>query len=41
MIESQSFQNVIVGFIVVAVLGTLISVFMLWRSVRQPRLRPA
>jgi len=32
---------VIVGFIVIAVLGTLLSAVMLWRSTRQPRLRTA
>src|SRR5437870_9450824 len=41
VLESQSFQTLVVGFIFVAVAGTLISGIMLWRSVRQPRLRPA
>jgi len=41
MIESEAFQTVIIGFIVVAVIGTLVSAVMLWRNTRQPRLRPA
>ena len=41
MIESQAFQTVIIAFIVVAVIGTLVSAVMLWRNTRQPRLRPA
>jgi membrane protein YqaA with SNARE-associated domain len=40
-LESDSFQMVIVGFIVVAIVGTAVSGMMLWRSTRQPRLRPA
>jgi membrane protein YqaA with SNARE-associated domain len=41
LLESDAFQRVIVGFIIVAVIGTLLSAIMLWRSTRQPRLRPA
>ena len=41
VIESDSFQAVIIGFIVVAIIGTAISGAMLWRSTRQPRLTPA
>jgi membrane protein YqaA with SNARE-associated domain len=41
MLESQQFQMVIVGFIVMAVLGTIVSAIVLWRNTRQPRLRPA
>jgi hypothetical protein len=41
LLESDAFQRVIVGFIVIAVLGTLLSAVMLWRSTRQPRLRTA
>jgi membrane protein YqaA with SNARE-associated domain len=41
LLESDTFQRVIIGFIVVAVLGTILSGVMLWRSTRQPRLRPA
>jgi len=41
VLESEQFQTVIIGFIVVAVIGTLISAVMLWKSTRQPRLRAA
>ena len=41
MIESDQFQAVVVAFIVIAVIGTLVSAVMLWRNTRQPRLRPA
>ena len=41
ILESDSFQMVVVGFIVVAMIGTTVSGIMLWRSTRQPRLRPA
>ena len=41
VLESQPFQHVVLAFVVVAVIGTLISAVMLWRSTRQPRLRPA
>jgi membrane protein YqaA with SNARE-associated domain len=41
VLESDSFQSVVVAFIVIAVIGTLISGVMMWKSVRQPRLRPA
>jgi membrane protein YqaA with SNARE-associated domain len=41
LLESDAFQRVIVGFIIIAVVGTLVSAIMLWRSTRQPRLRPA
>ena len=41
MIESDAFQAVVIGFIAIAVIGTLVSAVMLWRNTRQPRLRPA
>jgi membrane protein YqaA with SNARE-associated domain len=41
IIESDSFQMVVVGFIVVALIGTTVSAILLWRSTRLPRLRPA
>jgi membrane protein YqaA with SNARE-associated domain len=41
LLEAEAFQRVIIGFIIVAVVGTLVSAVMLWRSTRQPRLRPA
>ena len=41
LLESDAFQRVIVGFVIIAVLGTILSAVMLWRSTRQPRLRTA
>src|SRR5262245_37834739 len=41
LLESATFQRVIAAFIIVAVLGTILSAVMLWRSTRQPRLTPA
>jgi Predicted membrane protein len=41
LLESDAFQRVIVGFIILAVLGTILSAVMLWRNTRQPRLTPA
>jgi membrane protein YqaA with SNARE-associated domain len=41
LLESDAFQRVIVGFVIVAVLGTILSAVMLWRSTRQPRLTTA
>jgi len=41
VLESDAFQRIVVGFIVVAIAGTIFSAIMLWRSTRQPRLRPA
>ena len=41
ILESKAFENIVLGFIVVAVIGTLVSAVMLWRSTRQPRLRTA
>jgi len=41
MLESELFQAIIVAFIVVAVIGTIVSAVMVWRSARQPRLRTA
>ena len=41
LIESDSFQMVVIGFIMVALIGTTVSAVMLWRSTRQTRLRPA
>src|ERR1051325_9291750 len=39
VIESQQFQMVVIGFIVIAVIGTIASAVILWRNTRQPRLR--
>lgn len=41
VLESEAFQAIVIAFIVVAVIGTLVSAVMVWRSTRQPRLRPA
>ena len=41
LLESDAFQRVIIGFVIVAVLGTILSAVMLWRSTRQPRLTTA
>jgi membrane protein YqaA with SNARE-associated domain len=41
ILESDSFQTVVIAFVVVAVIGTIVSGVMLWRSTRQPRLRAA
>jgi membrane protein YqaA with SNARE-associated domain len=41
LLESEGFQRVIIGFIIIAVLGTILSAVMLWRSTRQPRLTTA
>jgi membrane protein YqaA with SNARE-associated domain len=41
VLESATFQMVVVAFIFFAVIGTIVSAVMLWRSTRQPRLRPA
>ena len=39
--ESEGFQTVIVGFIVIAVLGSAATAAMLWRNTRQPRVQAA
>lgn len=41
VIESDPFQMAIIGFIVVAIIGTVISGTMFWRSTRQSRLSHA
>ena len=41
LLESDGFQRVIFGFVILAVFGTIVSAIMLWRSTRQPRLTPA
>jgi membrane protein YqaA with SNARE-associated domain len=38
VLESDGFQLVIAGFIVIAVVGTIVSGVMLWRSTHRPRL---
>jgi membrane protein YqaA with SNARE-associated domain len=39
--ESDTFQTVVIAFICIAVIGTIVSVFVLWRNTRRERLRPA
>ncbi len=41
VLQSDPFQNVVLGFIAIAVLGTVLSAVLLWRSTHQNRLRPA
>ena len=41
VLQSDAFQMVIIGFVVVAVAGTIISGVLLWRSTHDRRLRPA
>ena len=41
VLESDAFRFVVTGFIVLAVVGTIVSAIMLWRSTRHHRLRPA
>ena len=41
VLQSDTFQTVVVGFIVVTIVGTIISGVMLWRSTRDKRIQPA
>jgi membrane protein YqaA with SNARE-associated domain len=41
MLQSDAFQMIVGAFVVIAVVGTLISAVMLWRSTHRERLRPA
>lgn len=41
VLQSDQFQNIVIGFIVVAVAGTIVSAIMVWRSTRSRRLSPA
>lgn len=41
MLQSDTFQTVIVAFVVIALAGTLASAVLLWRRTREGRLRPA
>ena len=41
VLQSDTFKTVVVGFIIVALLGTAISAVMLWRSTREKRVQPA
>ena len=41
MLQSEAFQNVITAFVVIAVVGTVISAIVLWRSTHRPSVRAA
>ena len=41
VLESDTFQMIVIGFVVIAVVGTIISGITLWRKTRQPRRQPA
>lgn len=41
VLESDRVQMVVIGFIVLAVTGTVASAVVLWRNTRQPRISPA
>lgn len=41
VLQSDRFETIIMGFIVLAVIGTMISAMMLWRNTHQKQLRPA
>jgi membrane protein YqaA with SNARE-associated domain len=37
VLQSDTFQMIVIGFVVVAVVGTIVSAVMLWRSARRPQ----
>ncbi len=41
VLRSDTFETVVIGFIVLAVIGTMISAMLLWRSTHQKQLRTA
>ena len=41
VLQSKTFEMVVVGFIIVALVGTAISAVVLWRSTRDKRMQPA
>jgi membrane protein YqaA with SNARE-associated domain len=41
ILQSEPFQIAVIGFVVIALLGTIISAVLLWRSTHQKRLSPA
>src|SRR5687768_2639653 len=41
VLQSDTFQMVVAGFIVIAIVGTIVSVVMLWRGSRHSRARAA
>jgi membrane protein YqaA with SNARE-associated domain len=41
VLQSDTFERIVMAFIVIAVLGTMISAMVLWRNTHQKQLRPA
>ena len=41
LLESQTMQHVVIGFVVVATIGTIVSGVLLWRNAHQGALKPA
>lgn len=41
VLQSEMFQSVVVGFVIVAVIGTIVSGVLLWRSTHDKRVRAA
>ena len=41
VLQSDTFQNIVIGFVVVAIIGTVVSGVMLWRSTHDRQLRAA
>jgi membrane protein YqaA with SNARE-associated domain len=41
VLESDTFQNVVIGFVVIAVVGTIVSGFLFWRNAQTSSLSPA
>jgi membrane protein YqaA with SNARE-associated domain len=41
VLRSDTFETIVIGFIVLAVIGTIISAMLLWRSTHQKQLRTA
>jgi membrane protein YqaA with SNARE-associated domain len=41
ILQSEPFQMVVIGFVVIALVGTIVSAVLLWRSTHQKRLSPA
>jgi len=41
VLESDTVQTVVIGFIIIAVIGTVASAIVMWRNTRQPRMSPA
>jgi membrane protein YqaA with SNARE-associated domain len=41
VLESDTFRGVVIGFIVLAVVGTIVSGFLVWRNTQTSSLRPA